>query len=273
MPETSCIDIVTGESKNDEAVTEDEHVIKKRRVDPSSDDLLDDYRSSYSVNDENSTNAVLNTNNDLTYRPRSLVDLELVIDCMSVESNLFTGFLQENYLHFFTDIDDVVGASHALSDSDQLTQFYEGYQNEQITEQINQNALLLAARGLMYHNQHPLQTHVFKSMYKPLPLHYQASQNKKLVQILFPIAPSDSSLTPTSNTAIHAPYDQLIMDYIPMAKKLPRNHLVNKLKLAPSMYFIYFLSGSLTVIQVSCRLLKSWEITRPITQVSLAMPC
>ncbi len=222
--------------KSEDATIEDEHVTKKRRVDPSSDDLLDEYRTTSSVNDENSTNSntALNNNNDPTYRPPSLVDLEHVIDCMSVESNLFAGFLQENYLHFFTDINDVVGASQALSDGDQLMQFYEGYQNEQITEQINQNALLIAARGLMYHNQHPLQTHVFKSMYKPLPLHYQASQNKKLVQILFPLAPSDLSLTPTSTTAIQAPYEQLIMEHIPMAKKLPRNHLVNKLKLTPS---------------------------------------
>jgi hypothetical protein len=226
--------------KREDATVEDEHETKKRRVDPSSDDLLDEYRPNNSVNDENSTNSAMtvnNNNNDPTYRAPSLVDLEHVIDCMSVESNLFAGFLQENYLHFFTDIDDVVGASQALSDSDQLTQFYEGYQNEQITEQINQNGLIIAARGLMYHNQHPLQTHVFKSMYKPLPLYYQASQNKKLVQILFPIAPSDSSLTPTSHNAIQGPYERLIMEYIPMAKKLPRNHLVNKLKLTPSTTF------------------------------------
>lgn len=229
--------------KSEDAAGEDEHVAKKRRVDPSSDDLLDDYRADNSGNEETSNSALAltnsnnnnNSNNDPTYRPPSLVDLEHVIDCMSVESNLFAGFLQENYLHFFTDIDDVVGASQALSDSDLLTQFYEGYQNEQVTEQINQNGLLIAARGLMYHNQHPLQTHVFKSMYKPLPLYYQAAQNKKLVQILFPIAPSDSSLTLTSHNAIQGPYERLIMEYIPMAKKLPRNHLTNKLKLTPSM--------------------------------------
>ncbi|XP_064152503.1 cell cycle checkpoint protein RAD17 [Anguilla rostrata] len=54
-------------------------------------------------------------------RDRLLVDPELVVEKSHMSGELFNLYLQQNYLEFFSDVEDVARASEYLSDSDFLT--------------------------------------------------------------------------------------------------------------------------------------------------------
>ncbi len=56
-----------------------------------------------------------------TYRPPQEFVPEDVLDNFNMESSMVTSFLQENYLNFFTDLEDIAAANEYLSDSDILS--------------------------------------------------------------------------------------------------------------------------------------------------------
>ena len=56
-----------------------------------------------------------------TYRPPQSFTPEDVIDNFNMEASMFTAFLEENYLNFFTDMDEIASATEYMGDSDLLS--------------------------------------------------------------------------------------------------------------------------------------------------------
>jgi hypothetical protein len=55
------------------------------------------------------------------HRPPLQFDIEQVLQNIPLEAPVFSGFLQENYIHFFEDIEDVSSALEYLSISDVIS--------------------------------------------------------------------------------------------------------------------------------------------------------
>ncbi|XP_074643529.1 cell cycle checkpoint protein RAD17-like [Tubulanus polymorphus] len=80
------------------------------------------------------------------YRDPLLFMPEDVVEKSNLSSDLFNAFLHENYMEFFTDIDDVVRATEYMSDSDYLTI---EWTSRSVMREYSSS---VAARGLMFSN-------------------------------------------------------------------------------------------------------------------------
>ncbi|XP_051981757.1 cell cycle checkpoint protein RAD17-like isoform X2 [Xyrauchen texanus] len=95
-------------------------------------------------------------------RDKLLVDPELVIERSHMSGEFFNLYLHQNYLDFFSDVEDIARASEYLSDADFLT-----------AEWSSRSTLLeygssVATRGLMHSNSSRAQsTTGFKPLHKP----------------------------------------------------------------------------------------------------------
>jgi len=85
-----------------------------------------------------------------------------------MDGMFFNSFLQENYLHFFTEIEEVSNASSYLSDSDIIccsggtVRMY----SEEVKNALTPYASLIATRGLLYTNTRPA-PRKFQQFFKP----------------------------------------------------------------------------------------------------------
>ena len=80
------------------------------------------------------------------HRDPMLVNPEDVIEKCHLTSEFFTAYLHQNYLDFYSDVEDVVSASHYLSDADYLTV------NWATRSTLREYASSVAARSMMFCN-------------------------------------------------------------------------------------------------------------------------
>jgi cell cycle checkpoint protein len=92
---------------------------------------------------------------------RSELSAEVIIEQAPVGPSTFTLFLQENYLPFFSELDDVVAATEFFSDADVLNST--SWEHRHIS-QLYSSAV--AARGLVHSNLHPA-TGSWRPLFKP----------------------------------------------------------------------------------------------------------
>lgn len=82
--------------------------------------------------------------NQLTFSP------EEVLDRTNLSSDMFNLYLHQNYLEFFSDIDDVVKASEHFSDADYMTKEWMHQSS------MSEYSSCLVARGLIFNSSRPL---------------------------------------------------------------------------------------------------------------------
>ena len=89
--------------------------------------------------------------------------------------------LEENYLTFFEDIDDVDQAMEYISDSDLLS--LKNFDYSQTFPHYNSQ---IASRGLLYANTHPT-PRKFQQLYKPksIEVSKEAIENSKTIQFYY----------------------------------------------------------------------------------------
>ncbi|KAG7318622.1 hypothetical protein KOW79_018377 [Hemibagrus wyckioides] len=136
-------------------------------------------------------------------RDKLLVDPELVIERSHMSGELFNLYLHQNYMDFFSDVEDVARASEYLSDSDFLT-----------AEWTSRSTMLeygssVATRGLIHSNSARAQADQpssvgFKPLHKPHWLHINKTyrENYLTAQSLF----ISFCLTPVSLVTELVPY-------------------------------------------------------------------
>lgn len=136
-------------------------------------------------------------------RDKLLVDPELVIERSHMSGEFFNLYLHQNYLDFFSDVEDIARASEYLSDADFLT-----------AEWSSRSTMLeygssVAMRGLMHSNSSRAQasshsTTGFKPLHKPHWLHINKMyrENYLTAQSLF----VNFCLTPVSLLSEMVPY-------------------------------------------------------------------
>uniref|UniRef100_A0A6B2L0Z6 AAA+ ATPase domain-containing protein n=1 Tax=Arcella intermedia TaxID=1963864 RepID=A0A6B2L0Z6_9EUKA len=97
-----------------------------------------------------------------------------------VDSTIFNQFLAENYLKFFTDIEDISLGSKYISDSDIIvsSKVWNSFQDEVI---VSEYAWETISRGLMYSNTHP-SPNKFTPLVKPHNMTiFQSAQNNSMI--------------------------------------------------------------------------------------------
>ncbi|XP_056601904.1 cell cycle checkpoint protein RAD17 isoform X2 [Triplophysa dalaica] len=136
-------------------------------------------------------------------RDKLLVDPELVIERSHMSGEFFNLYLHQNYIDFFSDVEDLARASEYLSDADFLT-----------AEWSSRSTMLeygssVATRGLMHSNSSRAQasshsTTGFKPLHKPHWLHINKTyrENYLTAQSLF----VNFCLTPVSLLSEMVPY-------------------------------------------------------------------
>uniref|UniRef100_A0A8C9VB62 RAD17 checkpoint clamp loader component n=1 Tax=Scleropages formosus TaxID=113540 RepID=A0A8C9VB62_SCLFO len=137
------------------------------------------------------------------HRDMLLVEPELVVEKSHMSAELFNLYLQQNYIDFFSDIDDVAQASEYLSDADFLTADW----NTQAT--MRDYSSSVATRGVMYANsaraRADSQAFVgFRPLHKPhwLLIHKKHRENCQAARSLF----VSFCLTPVSLQTELLPY-------------------------------------------------------------------
>eukprot|EP01103_Thecamoeba_quadrilineata_P014678 TRINITY_DN4428_c0_g1_i1.p1 TRINITY_DN4428_c0_g1~~TRINITY_DN4428_c0_g1_i1.p1 ORF type:complete len:639 (+),score=126.97 TRINITY_DN4428_c0_g1_i1:59-1918(+) len=118
---------------------------------------------------------------------------EEVMKLFHIEPSKWSLFLQENYLTFFSDIDDISSAADYLSSGDLLSTYF-GESPSMI-----ENTFSVINRGLMYSNRHPAQykyTHLVKPQH--LEVERKMTQNYGFFENLLTSNP-DPTFFSTSN--------------------------------------------------------------------------
>ncbi|MBN3311178.1 RAD17 protein, partial [Amia calva] len=119
-------------------------------------------------------------------RDTLLVEPEMVVEKSHMSGDLFNMYLQQNYMDFFSDIDDVVRASEYLSDADFLTT---DWSNRSTMREYSSS---VATRGLIHSNRARAFTNCqagvgFKPLHKPqwLLINKKYRENCQAAQSLF----------------------------------------------------------------------------------------
>lgn len=133
---------------------------------------------------------------------------EDVINNVHLDASTFVSFLHENYLSFFTDVDDIAHAADYLCESDSMLQFMEH-------NLLSSYSASVATRGLLYSNNHEVPRR-FTAIHKPQLHHMRPllQSNKAKVR--------DYSLQRQFGTNV-GPSSTIFCEVLPFMKKiLPR---------------------------------------------------
>ncbi|KAK2837067.1 hypothetical protein Q5P01_014279 [Channa striata] len=131
------------------------------------------------------------------HRETLLVDPELVIERSHMPGDFFNLYLHQNYLDFFTDVEDVERASEYLSDADHLTADWTSRST------MGDYGSLVATRGLLHSNNQQVSVG-FRPLHKPnwLLVNKKYRENCLAAQSLF----RSFCLTPVSLQTVLLPY-------------------------------------------------------------------
>jgi hypothetical protein len=69
---------------------------------------------------------------DKRQRPPPDFNMEHVLQNIAIDSNLFVNYLQENYLHFFSDIEEAADTCSVLSSADLMAGFKTSSMNDSL---------------------------------------------------------------------------------------------------------------------------------------------
>ncbi|XP_064792719.1 cell cycle checkpoint protein RAD17 isoform X2 [Oncorhynchus masou masou] len=131
------------------------------------------------------------------HRDRLLVDPEAVVERSHVSGEFFSLYLQQNYLEFFSDVEDVARASEYLSDADFLSAEWSSRST------MGEYGSSVATRGLLHSNSGHV-TGGFRPLHKPnwLLVNKKYRENCQAAQSLF----ISFCLTPVSLQTELLPY-------------------------------------------------------------------